>query len=760
VKKVAAFLISFAAIQLVYEQRAAAVDYTGLEGFVGAEVCGNCHQEEHRLWQGSHHDWAMKPATSEFVLGNFDNINFEHYGDQSRFFRQGEKFFVQTANAQGEPESFEVLYTFGFYPLQQYLVALSGGRLQALNIAWDSRPESEGGQRWFHLYPDEQIPHDDVLHWTGPYFTWNNRCASCHSTNLEKNYDSEMQRYDTTWSEINVACEACHGPGRDHIQWANSPDSSGGYLGLDRSLGVVGRWQRQQGESTAQLTQNVTPELNGQLATCGSCHSRRQLIDDPDKPGHFLDKHQIDLLNPPLYYSDGQIRDEVYVMGSFLQSKMFQQGVVCSNCHEPHSLELHAEGNAVCAQCHAPEVFDDAKHHHHQPGPGSQCVECHMPEQTYMVVDPRRDHSLRIPRPDLSVAYGTPNACTQCHQDQSNLWAAEAISEWLDQSGKNLPRHYGEDLAAALQGSTDAAKQLQSLAMGASAPGIVRATALSMLAMLADQSDPASVQTAYLSLKANDPLLRIGALRAFEALPAEERVFELLPLLEDPIKAVRLEATSLLTPVPMQALSDYQQDVLGTALEEYKEMLDMHADTSEGQFNLGSFYVDRANYPAGEQAFISALKLNPHNLAASMNLADLYRLIDRDDEGEPILHAAIESAPQQAGPYHSLGLLLVRQNNYDEAEEYLARATELAPENIRYGYVYAIALTSRGKVDQGLQLLSDLHNRQPTNLQILYALVDTNLRSKYLDQALFYAEKLKALQPQNPELDQLIQFLQ
>jgi len=281
-----------------------------------------------------------------------------------------------------------------------------------------------------------------------------------------------------------------------------------------------------------------------------------------------------------------------------------------------------------------------------------------------------------------------------------------------------------------------------------------------MLAMLADQSDPASVQTAYLSLKANDPLLRIGALRAFEALPAEERVFELLPLLEDPIKAVRLEATSLLTPVPMQALSDYQQDVLGTALEEYKEMLDMHADTSEGQFNLGSFYVDRANYPAGEQAFISALKLNPHNLAASMNLADLYRLIDRDNEGEPILHAAIESAPQQAGPYHSLGLLLVRQNNYDEAEEYLARATELAPENIRFGYVYAIALTSRGKVDQGLQLLSDLHNRQPTNLQILYALVDTNLRSRYLDQALFYAEKLKALQPQNPELDQLIQFLQ
>ena len=757
-KKITVFLVFAAAmLQIDASQAENSGGFAVAEGYVGAEVCSTCHEQEHNLWQGSHHDWAMKPATADFVLGDFDNAGFEHYGDQSRFFRQDEKFLVETDNAEGKPETFEILYTFGFYPLQQYLVALSGGRLQALNIAWDSRPESEGGQRWFHLYPDEQVPHDDVLHWTGPYFNWNSRCASCHSTNLEKNYDIESRRFDTTWSEINVACEACHGPGSSHVQWAENPQTNVHNQGLNRSLGVVGRWQRQQGESTAHLASARSPDLEGQLATCGSCHSRRQLIGDQDEPGHFLDKHQIELLNPPLYHVDGQIRDEVYVMGSFLQSKMYQQGVVCSNCHEPHSLDLRAPGNAVCTQCHSPTVFDNEKHHHHEPsGPGSQCVECHMPAQTYMVVDPRRDHSFRIPRPDLSDQLGTPNACTQCHKDQTNIWAADAMNEWSGQSGKNLPPHFGRYIAGGLSGASDAAEQLQNLARNDSAPGIARATALSMLMA---QADPSSLQTAYISLGDADPFVRIGALRAFEALPPEQRVLEVFPLLEDPVKAVRLQATALLTSVPEQLLNTYQRRTLENGLEEYKAVLDMHAHTSEGQFNLGDFYVDRGRYQEGEQAYIRAVELNPYNLAASINLADLYRLQSQDDKGKPILHAAIEAAPQQADPYHSLGLLLVRQREYDQAEEYLARAASLAPNNIRYGYVYAIALTSRNKVAQGLQLLSELHERQLTNLEVLHALVDTNQSVGQIEEALIYAEKLQSLQPENPEIGQLIYHL-
>jgi predicted CXXCH cytochrome family protein len=727
---------------------------THADDFVGAEVCRTCHEKEYRLWQGSHHDWAMKPATPDYVLGDFDNVEFEHYGDQSLFFRQNGKFLVETANAEGEPETFEILYTFGVYPLQQYLVGLPGGKLQALGMAWDSRPENEGGQRWFHLYPDEKIAHDDVLHWTGPYFNWNSRCASCHSTNLEKNYDPVTQTYNTSWSEINVACEACHGPGKLHLQWAENPQSSSDSSGFNRSLGVVGRWQHQQGESTARLQVDAGVKQGEQLSTCGSCHSRRQLIDDPDKPGHYLDKYQIELLNPPLYHPDGQILDEVYVMGSFLQSKMHQQGVVCSNCHEPHSLELRAQGNAVCAQCHNPEVFDNQAHHHHPEGPGARCVNCHMPEQTYMVVDPRRDHSFRVPRPDLSIELGTPNACVQCHQDQTNEWAACAMQQWLEGSGKALSYHHGEDLARAL--SAAATEQQQNLAQANTLPGIVRATAL---AAMVNQPDPVSIEVAYNNLRDTDPLVRIGALRAFEMLPPEQRVIEVFPLLEDPVKAVRLQAASLLAAVPGQALNSYQRTTLATALEEYQDVLEMHADTSEGQFNLGVFYTDRGNYPKAVQAYQRSLEQNSRNLAASINLADVYRVINQDHKGEPVLRAAINASPQQAGPYHSLGLLLIRQRNYDEAEEYLARAAELAPENIRYGYVYAISLTSQGKVGQGLEVLETLHQRQPDDVQVLYALVETYMQQGQTEDALMYAQKLQALMPNSPDVEHLVRYL-
>ncbi len=727
---------------------------THADDFVGAEVCRTCHEIEYRLWQGSLHDWAMKPATQDYVLGDFDNVGFEHYGDQSLFFRQDGKFLVETANAEGEPATFEILYTFGLYPLQQYLVGLPGGKLQALGMAWDSRPENEGGQRWFHLYPDEQIAHDDVLHWTGPYFNWNSRCASCHSTNLEKNYDPVAQTYNTSWSEINVACEACHGPGKPHLQWAGNPQSSSDSSGFNRSLGVVGRWQYQQGKSTARLQVDAEVEQGEQLSTCGSCHSRRQLIDDPDKPGHYLDKYQIELLNPPLYHPDGQILDEVYVMGSFLQSKMHQQGVVCSNCHEPHSLELRAQGNAVCAQCHNPEVFDNQAHHHHPEGPGARCVNCHMPEQTYMVVDPRRDHSFRVPRPDLSIELGTPNACVQCHQDQTNEWAACAMQQWLEGSGKALSYHHGEDLARAL--SAAATEQQQNLAQANTLPGIVRATAL---AAMVNQPDPVSIEVAYNNLRDTDPLVRIGALRAFEMLPPEQRVIEVFPLLEDPVKAVRLQAASLLAAVPGQALNSYQRTTLATALEEYQDVLEMHADTSEGQFNLGVFYTDRGNYPKAVQAYQRSLEQNSRNLAASINLADVYRVTNQDHKGEPVLRAAINASPQQAGPYHSLGLLLIRQRNYDEAEEYLARAAELAPENIRYGYVYAISLTSQGKVGQGLEVLETLHQRQPDDVQVLYALVETYMQQGQTEDALMYAQKLQALMPNSPDVEHLVRYL-
>jgi hypothetical protein len=199
---------------LAYPALAAAQDY------VGSGQCESCHAQAYTSWKGSHHYQAMLLATSETVLGDFSDRTFTYGGITSRFYRRDGKYFVETDNKDGELQEFEIAYTFGFYPLQQYLVPFDGGRYQALNIVWDSRAKSEGGQRWVHLYPEDPVTHQDAVHWTGSFQNWNSRCAACHSTNLEKNYSSATDSYTTTWEEINVACEACHGPASLHLEWA------------------------------------------------------------------------------------------------------------------------------------------------------------------------------------------------------------------------------------------------------------------------------------------------------------------------------------------------------------------------------------------------------------------------------------------------------------------------------------------------------------------------------------------------------------
>ncbi|HHH43504.1 MAG TPA: hypothetical protein ENK49_05140, partial [Gammaproteobacteria bacterium] len=204
-----------------------AAKMAGSAEFVGRPVCTACHTEQAVQWSGSNHDQAMQLATSHTVLGNFDNATFTNFGVTSSFFKKNGRFMVRTVGPDGKLKDYEIKYTFGVEPLQQYLVEFPGGRLQALSLAWDTRSKQQGGQRWFHLYPDENIAYDDELHWTRPSQNWNSMCAECHSTNLEKNYDPVTRTFATSWSEIDVSCEACHGPGSNHVRWAEHKSGRG-----------------------------------------------------------------------------------------------------------------------------------------------------------------------------------------------------------------------------------------------------------------------------------------------------------------------------------------------------------------------------------------------------------------------------------------------------------------------------------------------------------------------------------------------------
>lgn len=372
--------------------------------YVGSAACAACHKAESEAWRSSHHARSMQPATPVTVLGDFGGVRVEHHGQATRFFRRGDKYFVRTEGPDGRPRDFEVAYTFGVHPLQQYLIALPGGRLQALGVAWDARRREEGGQRWYHLYPEAPPRAGETTHWTGRDQNWNFMCAACHSTGLAKNYDAERDSYRTTWAELAVGCEACHGPASQHLAWARGDRARReAGLGFKQESAAYRRPQFGFADPAQPIASRMGEASQAAGEMCFGCHARRrELVKNPDPGDAFLDNYLPSLLEPGLYHPDGRIDGEVFEYGSFVQSAMHRAGVTCTHCHETHSLKLRAAGNALCAQCHRTERYDNPEHHHH--AAGANCVDCHMPGKTYMGVHFRRDHSLRVPRPEATAS--------------------------------------------------------------------------------------------------------------------------------------------------------------------------------------------------------------------------------------------------------------------------------------------------------------------------------------------------------------------
>jgi len=728
--------------------------------YVGRQVCGQCHAEAAERWRGSHHDLAMQPAMDASVAGDFNNQRFTYAGVTSSFFRRDGKFVVRTDGPDGKLADYDIKYTFGAAPLQQYLIEFPDGRLQALGIAWDTRPRAQGGQRWFHLYPGQDVTHRSELHWTTLSQNWNYMCAECHSTGVRKNYDPKTRRFSTAYAEVNVSCEACHGPGSNHVAWARKEGDwrlDGGTKGLaialDERRAVT--WTISADTGNAQRTPRG--RQGREIEMCGRCHARRGQFSEDYVHGRPLgDTHRVALLEDRLYYPDGQIRDEVYEYGSFLQSKMFRQGVTCSDCHDPHSGKLRAAGSLVCSGCHATQKYETPKHHFHAAGSrGADCVGCHMPTTTYMVVDPRHDHSLRVPRPDLSVKLGVPSACTQCHTGRPAAWAAKQVETWYGRAPHGYQR-YAEALGAASSGEPGAADLLQALARDGDQPAIARASALERLGPVSSATVPDVLLT---GLKDGDPLVRRAAAAALERAAPHLRVELLAPLLDDSVRAVRMEAARALAGEPRDRLTDAQRTALDRGLAEYIAGEQFNADRPESHVNLALLYAAQRRFSQAEASLRTALEVDPRFVPASVNLADLYRAAGKDPDGERVLRDALQRDPRSAPAHHALGLLYVRRNRTPEALAELEAAARLAPESARYGYVYAVALNDAGRSKQATAVLQGVLARRPNDRDTLSALIAYS-RQGDPRQALSYARRLAALEPANPEVRQLVEQLE
>jgi tetratricopeptide (TPR) repeat protein len=713
--------------------------------FVDNDACAECHADYVAAWAGSHHAQAMQPANAQTVLGDFDDASFTAFGVTSRFFKEGDAFVVNTQGSDGKYADFTVKYTFGVKPLQQYLLAFPNGRLQAFAVAWDT----EKG-RWFHLYPDEEIKPNDPLHWTHRHFTWNSACAECHSTDLKLNYDLDTDTYATSWAEINVSCQACHGPGANHVAWAKAEERV---------------------EEDPQLVVDYgAMDSQEQVETCARCHSRRYPISQDDQPGRpFLDDFMPELLREGLYHADGQILEEAFEYGSFLQSKMYQRGVGCTHCHNPHTLELHQPGNALCTACHQPnlptekfptlqaKVYDAPAHHFHPVGSaGAQCVNCHMPAQTYMVIDPRRDHSLRIPRPDLSITLGTPNACTQCHTDQPPAWAMAAMNKWYGDTWERP--HYGEVLAAGRDGVPDGAMALRELVNDQEQPTIVRATALDLLRNYGDLG----LETFKTAITADASLLRAVAVQGLASLPDQEKLNLLAPRLNDPILAVRIEAAKELALVPQATLAqvgERQRTAFDAALAEYVAAQLAQAGQPEGHANLGRLYTVLGDLEKAEAAYQTAIARDRFFFQAHNNLANLYYQQGRQDKAEQILHQGLASSPEAGVLYYTLGLLLAEQERFDEAVQNFDRAASLMQDVPRVHYNYGLLLQKVRRFTDALAALQRAYQLAPYDPEILYALITFHMQAGEWKQALPYAKKLATHYPDVPKFQELVASL-
>src|SRR6187455_3383135 len=696
--------------------------------FVGDKSCKSCHANQYNDWLQSHHFMAMQPPNDSTVLGNFDNSSFAADGVTSKFFKSEGKFFINTQGDDGNNHDYEVKYIFGFTPLQQYLVEFPGGRMQVPRVSWDTKQK-----KWFHQYPGQRISSQDWFLWTANSQNWNTMCASCHSTNLQKNYNIDNDSYNTTYSVINVSCESCHGAGKLHIDYVNGEDYKkgkkipGSYLHLEKNASQL-----------------------AQINTCAPCHARKSDISASlIQSGEIMDNFIPEIPSAEHFHADGQVNDEDYIYTSFLRSKMFHRGVKCSNCHNPHSGKILFAANQLCLQCHE-KKYDDPSHTFHPVGiEASQCKSCHMPGKVYMGIDLRHDHSFRVPRPDLSVKYSTPNACTNCHNDKTSQWATDAIVKWY---GPVRKYHFADDLIPGSKIDEKSETHLVKLLGDTAVPNIVKATAAHYLGSIPTQN---SFQALIKCLADNDAQIRYRALRSLSNFPAANWRENVGPLLSDKVRAVRIAAADLYSTLPEKEIPAQYSSTFSSARNELQNYLTYQADFSVGNVMIADYYLRLNDFSNAEKFYVRGLEKDSMMNYARLNLSTAYNAQAKNDKALDVLETAAKIDPTNDRIYYNMALLYNEMNNKAAAERSFAKAVQLRTQNPRVYYNYGLLLNEIKKFKEAETVLQKGISIDPSSAEMYYALCFVYIQSNNTIKAKEAAIKLKQLDPDNPNYQQL-----
>lgn len=652
------------------------------EPYLGAQKCKECHEDQFTDWKKSDHFYSMQKATEEYVKANFETT-YAADGIEYQFSKSDSVYQVQITES-GKSHTYNVAYTFGWHPLQQYLLQTENGKFQTLRASWDTDKNI-----WFHQNAGTIVEPHDWLSWSKGGQNWNTMCSSCHSTHVEKNYDAVKDSYHTTYKEINVACESCHGPGRDHLQALDS----------DRK------------DPYSQL---VSASHKEKTDNCATCHARRTMLEDTGDPKKdFLNRYFPQTLNNAFYEQDGQIKEEDFVYGSFLSSKMHRNHVTCTNCHNPHSGQLKAQGNDLCLQCHDNSYTTNQHTHHPENSEGSQCINCHMDGKMYMGNDYRRDHSFRIPRPDQSVKFGTSNACNSCHSDKDARWASKNVVGWF---GKDRAYHFSDDLIPGSNLEKHAMIHLNNLVINDSIPEIIRATALDYVQQSVSP-DATNILLNALDDKSN--LVRQKAYAGLIFFPKEYKERYGMVGINDPIKSVRIMAFRSVVGVDPQVLDPRMENTWKKVHAEYLDYLKANSDFPTGQIMFGEYYQTIGQPNQAISSYELALKMDSLLMDGYTNLAILYSGKNDLNSVDKILKQGLVHFPESAEFLYFMGLNQGALGNTALQMDYLKWAYSIAPLNPKYGYNYILTLYQHDKKEDAYKILMEALKLDPNNARYL-----------------------------------------
>ncbi len=699
-------------------------------GYAGDASCKTCHAPEFEKWAGSHHALAERPLSDALDKAAFEPAKtFSHGTQQSTAQFKNGSAEVVALGFNNETKAYPVERVIGHDPLRQFLVQGAGGRLHTLEATWDPH-KSE----WFNVYGNEDRKPGEWGHWTGRGMVWNTMCASCHNTRVRKNYDNATDSFRTTMAHQTVSCEACHGPMKQHAESAK------------------------QGTYKSQATK---PKLSRDqmLDTCAMCHARRSELTGDFKPGdNFFDHHNLSIVDQSdLFYPDGQIRDEDYEFTSFLSSRMHAAGVRCVDCHDPHNGKRILPGNQLCMRCHtqggfpnAPVIVPEAHTFHLPESTGSQCVNCHMPQTTYMQRHPRHDHGFTIPDPLLTKQFNIPNACNKCHQDKDTDWSLAAVDKWFGDKMNRRTRQRATVLAKARRGDDDARDGLIALLKGDDTPSWKASASLLLERWLGNEAVQETLQA---QLQHPHPMVRASAVQSLGPL-SEANVgsvrSKLEPMLDDPVRNVRVAAA--------WALRDHL-NLNSQAGRELQHMLELNADQPSGQMQLGQFAYAQHNLPQAIEHMQRAVTWDPNSPPFRRDLAMMHNLAGDAKSSLKELQEAIRLNPKEAQYHYELGLAWNEAGDMDKAIASLREAVKLEAHLSRAWYNLALGLNQQGKVPEALDALAQGAAANPSDADLPYVRATILANQGRKEEAKMEVFKVLNLQPNHPQALQLREAL-